>query len=196
MRVILGSSSPRRKELLSLITSDFEVIKPSFEEKQKEGEKALDYAMRNSISKAESILKDLGEVRDTLIISSDTIGLLNERVFEKPRSEAQAFEMLRSLSGSTHQIITSFSIIYMDSQAQKNLHSENVVTEVTFTDLSDEMISSYIKTGEPMDKAGAYGIQAGAAGFVETISGSYTNVVGLPVAQLRRAIDKLCKFKN
>ena len=196
MRVILGSSSPRRKELLSLITSDFEVIKPSFEEKQKEGEKALDYAMRNSISKAESILKDLGEVRDTLIISSDTIGLLNERVFEKPRSEAQAFEMLRSLSGSTHQIITSFSIIYMDSQAQKNLHSENVVTEVTFTDLSDEMISSYIKTGEPMDKAGAYGIQAGAAGFVETISGSYTNVVGLPVAQLRRAIGKLCKIKN
>lgn len=196
MRVILGSSSPRRKELLSLITSDFEVIKPSFEEKQKEGEKALDYAMRNSISKAESILKDLGEVRDTLIISSDTIGLLNNRVFEKPRSEAQAFEMLRSLSGSTHQIITSFSIIYMDSQAQKNLYSENVVTEVTFTDLSDEMISSYIKTGEPMDKAGAYGIQAGAAGFVETISGSYTNVVGLPVAQLRRAIDKLCKFKN
>ena len=84
----------------------------------------------------------------------------------------------------------------MDSQAQKNLYSENVVTEVTFTDLSDEMISSYIKTGEPMDKAGAYGIQAGAAGFVETISGSYTNVVGLPVAQLRRAIDKLCKFKN
>ena len=196
MRVILGSSSPRRKELLSLITSDFEVIKPSFEEKQKEGEKALDYAMRNSISKAESILKDLGEVRDTLIISSDTIGLLNNRVFEKPRSEAQAFEMLRSLSGSTHQIITSFSIIYMDSQAQKNLYSENVVTEVTFTDLSDEMISSYIKTGEPMDKAGAYGIQAGAAGFVETISGSYTNVVGLPVAQLRRAIDKLSKFKN
>ena len=168
----------------------------SFEEKQKEGEKALDYAMRNSISKAESILKDLGEVRDTLIISSDTIGLLNERVFEKPRSEAQAFEMLRSLSGSTHQIITSFSIIYMDSRSAKNLHSENVVTEVTFTDLSDEMISSYIKTGEPKDKAGAYGIQAGAAGFVETISGSYTNVVGLPVAQLRRAIGKLCKIKN
>ncbi len=194
MRVILGSSSPRRKELLALITSDFEVIKPSFEEKQKDGEKALDYAMRNSVSKAESILQGLDAVKDTLIISSDTIGLLGDRVFEKPKSEAEAFEMLRSLSGKSHEIITSFCLLYIDSKGEKTVHSENVVSEVCFIDLSDELISSYISTGEPMDKAGAYGIQGGAAGFVEKINGSYTNIVGLPVAQLRQAMQKICNF--
>lgn len=194
MRVVLGSSSPRRKELLALITSDFEVIKPSFEEKQQEGEKALDYAMRNSVSKAESILKELASIKDTLIISSDTIGLLGGRVFEKPKSEAEAFEMLRSLSGKTHEIITSFCLLYIDNKGEKRVHSENVVSKVSFINLSDELISSYIATGEPMDKAGAYGIQGGAAGFVEKIDGSYTNIVGLPVAQLRQAMHKLCDF--
>ena len=194
MRVILGSSSPRRKELLSLITSDFEVIKPSFEEKQKEGEKALDYAERNSVSKADSIYRNLGEVRDTLIISSDTIGLLGSRVFEKPKSEKEAFEMLRSLSSKTHEIITSFCLLYLDKDGKKSVYSENVVTKVSFIELSDKSISSYIATGEPMDKAGAYGIQGGAAGFVEKIVGSYTNVVGLPVAQLRLAMQKICDF--
>ena len=194
MRVILGSSSPRRKELLALITSDFEVIKPSFEEKQKDGEKALDYAMRNSVSKAESILQNLDSVKDTLIISSDTIGLLAGRVFEKPKSEAEAFEMLRSLSGKSHEIITSFCLLYIDSNGEKRVHSENVVSEVSFINLSDDLISSYISTGEPMDKAGAYGIQGGAAGFVEKINGSYTNIVGLPVAQLRQAMENVCNF--
>ena len=85
-------------------------------------------------------------------------------------------------------------LLYIDSKGEKTIHSENVVTEVTFIDLSDELISSYISTGEPMDKAGAYGIQGGAAGFVETISGSYTNVVGLPVAQLRQAIAEGLQF--
>ena len=193
MRVILGSSSPRRKELLSQIMTEFEIIKPDFEEKQNKGEPALDYALRNSKSKAESILSTLDQAKDTLIISSDTIGLLNDRVFEKPKSEQDAFEMLRTLSSQVHDIITSYCLLYIDKEGNKNICSDYVTTKVYFRDLSDKEILDYIATGEPMDKAGSYGIQARAASFVSHIEGSYTNVVGLPLAQVKEAIDKLLK---
>ena len=122
MRVILGSSSPRRKELLSLVFSDFEIIKPNFEEKTKKMEKKpLDYALRNSISKAKSILTELDDPKDCLILSSDTIGLLDGRVFEKPKSEKEAFEMLRTLSGKSHDIISSFFVFYISINLVKNL---------------------------------------------------------------------------
>ena len=194
MRVILGSSSPRRKELLSLVFSDFEIIKPNFEEKQKDGEKPLDYALRNSISKAKSILTELDDPKDCLILSSDTIGLLDGRVFEKPKSEKEAFEMLRTLSGKSHDIISSFCLLYIDKLGKESVVSDYVLTKVFFRDLSDKEINDYIATGEPMDKAGAYGIQAGAAVFVSKIEGSYTNVVGLPIAQVKEAVLKLCNF--
>lgn len=182
MRIILASKSPRRKELLSLIYDDFEIIVSDVDETTEEIDKEK-VPLILSERKADKIHET---EKDALIIAADTIVLLDNRIFGKPEDRDAAFSMIKSLSGRTHKVITGCTLI---CKGKKSTFSET--TEVTFKYLTDKEIMDYVETDEPYDKAGAYGIQGKAGLFVESINGDYNNVVGLPVERLKKEIDKI-----
>ncbi len=174
--VILASASPRRKELMGLICRDFRVIPSDCEEDIPEDIKPEATAEYLSRIKCGCIAE---VYRNALVIGCDTIVLSDGKVLGKPENEQDASQMLRMLSGKTHQVITGVTI-----SCGVNKMSFSVSTDVTFRKLSNEDICDYVKTGEPMDKAGAYGIQGKGALFAEKINGDFFNVVGLPVSEL------------
>lgn len=184
-RLILASGSPRRRELLGLMGYTFEIIVPDVDEHV--SGHARDIVGVLSARKAHAVAdtQDHG-----LVIASDTLVSLDGIPLGKPESEADAFAMLTSLSGKTHEVFTGVTII--DCESGKHL-TQVVRTGVSFRELSDEEINAYIKTGEPMDKAGAYAIQGGAGKFVESFDGSFENVVGFPVAEIQQMIDEMTK---
>lgn len=175
MKIILASKSPRRKEILSLFTNDFKIIKTDVKENFTDDYNILTNIMSISSKKASSIEVDL----DSIIISADTIVLLENKVLGKAGSEEEAFNYLRLLSRKTHQVITAFSI-----KSKTKTIVDYEITNVSFKDLSDDDINSYIKTGEWKDKAGAYAIQGKGSALVEKINGDYFNVVGLPISKI------------
>lgn len=181
MELILASQSPRRKELLTLLGRPFQVQVASVDETMED--LPIDQAVaRLSYRKAAAI----GAEKDQIVIGADTVVVLGGQVLGKPRDAEDAIRMLHSLSGKTHQVMTGVCVI----KGEKVLtHTE--VTEVTFRTLTDREIDDYVATNEPMDKAGAYGIQGGAARFVEGIRGDYYNVVGLPVCRLGLMLEKI-----
>lgn len=180
MNLILASASPRRKELLSKITKEFQVIASEFEEKQVIFNGNVDkYVMELSRGKAENVCKNLKE--KSIVIGCDTVVALSGKVLGKPKNEKQAFHMLKSLSGKWHEVYSGITIV---STQEGKILSDYVCTKVKFSDITDEDIHKYISTKEPMDKAGAYGIQGIAGVFVERIDGCYYNVVGLPLNKL------------
>lgn len=181
MELILASQSPRRKELLTLLGRPFQVQVASVDETMED--LPIDQAVaRLSYRKATAI----GVEKDQIVIGADTVVVLGGQVLGKPRDAEDAIRMLHSLSGKTHQVMTGVCVI----KGEKVLtHTE--VTEVTFRTLTDREIDDYVATNEPMDKAGAYGIQGGAARFVEGIRGDYYNVVGLPVCRLGLMLEKI-----
>ena len=188
-RIVLGSSSPRRQEMLQQMGLDFDICKPETEERRKEGESPSDYVLRNCQEKAQWVMKQQGDA-SVLVIAADTIVVQGDRVLEKPLSEVDAKDMLRCLSGQSHEVMSAFSVILRrnDKLIVKS-HLER--TTVHFAELSESDISFYVQTGEPMDKAGSYGIQ-GIGGFmVKRIEGSYSNVVGLPMHQLLEVMKSL-----
>lgn len=175
--IVLASASPRRKELLNLIFEDYTVCASDIEEIVPESlsaEESPEYLAR---LKGEDIA---AKYIDSLVIGADTAVLADGRILGKPKTEKEAYEMLSFLSGKTHNVITGCAVIYKGV-----CHSFSVITEVEFYRLSNEEINQYIKTGEPYDKAGGYGIQSKGALFVKKINGDYYNVVGLPVAELK-----------
>jgi len=176
--IILASRSPRRRDLLGLLGRTFRIVEPTHEEQRQPGEHAADYAVRNAREKARSVLPHAGPGR-FLVIGADTIVVLDERILEKPRDVAHARAMLRALSGRQHEVITGLALLTPAGE-----QCRSVRTEVVFRKLTDAEIETYIATGEPFDKAGAYGIQGHAAHMVTEIRGSYTNVVGLPLAEV------------
>lgn len=177
-RIILASSSPRRRELLRLLGLDFEVIPGKEVEYPYSGGDPAAYAQDLALRKARAVAGLAGE---GLVIGADTIVLLDGRVLGKPKDEQEAEEMLSLLSGRKHQVITGVAVV----EAQSGRSSLRAVkTEVAFRPLSREEIRAYIATGEPLDKAGAYGIQGYGAILVERVEGCYFNVVGLPLATL------------
>lgn len=182
--LILASASPRRRELLAGLGLAFDVQPSGLEEIPWPGEKPASYALRNASDKARAVKATLDPASPALIISADTIVVLGETILEKPADAADAERMLRALSGRTHCVITG--LIVLDAGRERGLA---VRTEVAFRDLGEAEIAAYVATGEPMDKAGAYAIQGGAAGFVQETRGSYTNVVGLPVDEVRRLLE-------
>lgn len=188
--LILASTSPRRKELLAYLGLPFAVVSPATEEKHRPGETGLDYAKRNSMEKAEAVYKMRADKSTPVIaIGADTIGLLDETVLEKPLDPADAIRMLTSMSGRSHKVITAVSLVG-DSQGKVHSESFAVETLVYFKELSQAEIGYYVQTKEPLDKAGAYGIQ-GIGGFlVRSIQGSYSNVVGLPLVELTEALQR------
>lgn len=183
MRYILASSSPRRKELFKLVTDKFDIIVPQIEEILPDGISAEDAPVYLSEIKAAAVAK---EFSDSIVIGADTAVLYENIVLGKPKNREEAFNMLKMLSGKVHAVITGCTCIFDDEKI-----SFSKRTDVEFFELSDEEIYSYIDTGEPFDKAGAYGIQGYGALLVKEISGDYFNVVGLPVADLKRNIEKI-----
>lgn len=176
--LILASGSPRRRELLSLITDEFEILVSGCDEFVPEGTPAEKVPAILAEQKALAVAKLRPE--DT-VIGSDTVVVLNDEIFGKPKDKVHAHAMLKALSGKRHFVYTGVAV------AEKGeVRSFVQKTEVEFYELSDETIEKYIATGEPMDKAGAYGIQGKGSVLVKGIVGDYFNVMGLPVAETAR----------
>ncbi len=175
-KVILASQSPRRRELLARVFPAFEVI-PSCAEECADAQTPAEYVKALAKVKAEEVATRVGE--DALVIGSDTVVALDGKILEKPSDEADAFAMLSALSGRAHEVYTGVAIC----KGGKTL-VEFEATRVWFRELSADEISRYIASGEPMDKAGAYGIQEKGAQLVRKIDGDYFNVVGLPICRL------------
>ena len=178
-RLILASGSPRRRELMSQVGLDFTVVTSDADENIKEMEPE-DYVRELSAIKAQSVLEQYADKEDSVIvIGADTIVYHKGEILTKPEDEEDAFRILKSLEGEIHQVYTGVTIC----SAHKNV-SFYEKTDVWVYDMTDEEIVDYINTGEPMDKAGAYGIQGKFAAYIKGIEGDYNNVVGLPVARL------------
>ena len=178
MNIILASQSPRRKELLERMgIRDFETISPNVDESAFHGLPPEELVRRLSAEKAAAVAGRAGE--DAIVIAADTVVALEGAVLGKPADELDAFKMLSALSGVRHQVYTGVTVC---RGGEKQTAHE--VTDVTFRELSEEEIEHYIATGEPMDKAGAYGIQGYGALLIQGISGDYYNVMGLPVCRL------------
>jgi septum formation protein len=188
--VLLASASPRRRELLGSLGIFFQVISPDIEEKQRLGEPALSYVVRNAREKAHWIESQQRE--PSVVIAADTVVLLGEdRVLEKPGSAKEAEEMLTQLSGVTHRVLTGMALSVGSQDKTLYERAELFTTEVEFRPLSLEEIRAYIATGEPMDKSGSYGVQGRGASFVRRLGGSYTNVCGLPLSELQLWLREL-----
>lgn len=182
MNIILASGSPRRRELLHYIFDDFEVITANVDETAPSG---IDvYSLPEYLSKIKCAAV-VGLHENSLVIGADTVVICDGKAFGKPKSEQDAFNMLKSLSGKAHDVVTGCTIT---ENGEYRTFSQK--TQVRFYPLSDDEIRRYIKTGEPMDKAGAYGIQGYGSLLIEGIDGDYFNVVGLPVARLKREIER------
>ncbi|MBQ4225021.1 MAG: septum formation protein Maf [Oscillospiraceae bacterium] len=187
MDIILASASPRRHELLKLITADFRISAADIDETLPSDIAPGQAAVYLARKKAEHIS---GKERGALVIGCDTTVLLDGTVFGKPADNEDAARMLKALSGNIHTVITGVCLsAYKEEKAVSRCFSES--SEVEFYPLSDSEIAEYIATGEPLDKAGAYGIQGRGALLVKRISGDYLNIVGLPAARLKR---ELCAF--
>lgn len=185
-KIILASSSPRRRELLSTVGLEFEVIDPSADESMMKNETPEEFALRVCADKALSVSRDLDNGH--VVIGADTIVVVDGEILGKPSGEVEAAAMLNRISGREHRVLTAFSIV---KPGEEILHREVVDTRVGVKPLAASEIEGYIKTGEPMDKAGAYGIQGIGSFLVKYIEGSYTNVVGLPVVELLEALRNL-----
>lgn len=182
MRLILASQSPRRKELLGLFHIPFSVYAADIDETMDPGKDPAQEVARVSRAKAEATVRD----QDDVVIAADTIVVLGGRVLGKPRDEAHAVQMLSELSGRDHQVMTGITVL----RGEKIL-SHTEITDIHFRCLSRREIEAYVATEEPMDKAGAYGIQGGAALFAEKMHGDYYNVMGLPVCALWKLLREI-----
>ncbi|MGN0601555.1 MAG: Maf family protein [Oscillospiraceae bacterium] len=181
--VVLASQSPRRKELLSLICDDFRVVPAKGEEIYSSDIPTENIPVLLALNKCKEIAENNP---DSLVIGCDTVVVLKDKIMGKPENKSDAFEMLSSLSGKTHRVISG-TAFYVN----KNYYTLCSVTEVCFRKLTDEDINAYIATGEPFDKAGAYGIQGLGCLLVKEIKGDYFNVVGLPLSDLAEKLNEV-----
>ncbi|HMO52474.1 MAG TPA: Maf family protein [Kiritimatiellia bacterium] len=188
--LILASASPRRRELLAGLEMPFTVSSPDIDETPWPGELPASFALRMAQEKAAAVLRGRDAGEPVTVIAADTIVVLGSHILGKPTSPHDAVATLRLLSGRTHVVMTGLCIWRRDAAGQR-LIGDAVSTRVTFRVLRDEEIHHYVASGEPMDKAGSYAIQGGAAGMVDHIDGSYSNVVGLPMEAVTRWLDIL-----
>lgn len=197
MRIILASKSPRRKEILSLITSNFEILSEDVNERAIEARVLSDGGAPGDVqrelarAKAAAVYENLpaGERKDSIVIGADTCVVCGEAILGKPVDKDEARKMLHMLCGKTHEVITG---VCVKTPVYEEVFTET--TKVRFGELDafqKELIERYIDTDEPYDKAGAYGIQNGGALLVETVEGDYFNVVGLPVRRLSKVLGHL-----
>lgn len=184
--LLLASASIRRKELLDQIGVQYQSLSMDIDESVYENESAGVYVERLAREKARTGIMARANM---LVLAADTTVVVAGNILGKPEDEQAASDMLRQLSGSTHQVLTGIAVAkYMDEVLK--LESQVVLTNVFFSPLTEHQIERYVQTGEPMGKAGAYGIQGKAALFVERIEGSYSNVVGLPLLETARLLER------
>ena len=184
MKIILASKSPRRKEILSSLGVQFEVVTKDTDESSDITDPEL-LVKELSFRKGKAVFDEIND-KDTLVISSDTVVALDGVILGKPKSEEEAKQMLKQLSGREHTVVSGVTLMYNDK-----VISDSEVTYVKFSNLSDDIINSYVATKEPMDKAGSYGIQGLGCLLVEGIEGDYYNVVGLPVCRLGQMLRRV-----
>lgn len=184
MRVVLASASPRRHKLLGMIGIAHEVDPADIDESVRAGESDTDYALRLATEKGVAVA---ARHPDALVIAADTIVVVDGRIFGKPVDGADACRMLRVLSGRTHVVHTAVAVV---RDAGRRVESEVESTRVTFRELDDSEVAAYVATGEPMDKAGAYGIQGYGATIVERVEGDYFTVMGLALRQLVSLLER------
>jgi len=204
-QIILASASPRRKELLEQIGLEFEIIPAKGEEvitKTAPEEVVMELSRQKAIEVA-GMVSDFSEnhdeimtPQDMLVIGADTVvaaenGAGKMEILGKPKDEADAYRMLSMLSGKVHSVYTGVTLVFLDKSGKAGAHTFYEKTDVHMRKMSDLEINRYIATGEPMDKAGAYGIQGKCAIYIEKIDGDYNNVVGLPVSAIYHELQKL-----
>ncbi len=196
MRIILASASPRRRRLLAQLGVHFEIIVPNIDEReylQRVGvgpfslTQCAEIVIRLAVAKAEQISFTLEE-QPAIVIAADTLVVLNGKILGKPANRAHARRMLRALSGNVHQVLTGVAVLKYPGPFNQ---VTTALTSVKFRALPDALIDAYIRTGEPMGKAGGYAIQERGAALVEAIEGCYYNVVGLPLHNLTRLLEDM-----
>lgn len=177
-KITLASASPRRRKLLVDLGLSLSIKPAQIPEVKYPGEEIDNFVLRMAREKADVVSRSL---KECWVVSGDTVVCVAERILGKPKDKKEALEMILSLSGRKHCVKTGYCV----SHFEKNVNVVHVVsTDVWFAQISKEVAASYIKTGEPLDKAGAYGIQGVGGSFVERIAGSYSNVVGLPIVEV------------
>ena len=186
MRLILASSSPRRREILTQMGFDFEVISPSVDELDALGpeDTPVDFVLENALIKGEAVA---AMFPDALVLAADTTVAFEGEVLNKPADMDEAKAMIRRLAGNMHTVYTGYQLIH---EASDIMLAESVASEVTFKPLADAEIDAYFKVVNPLDKAGAYGIQEGRELIIDKLEGSFTNVMGLPREALTEALKE------
>ena len=191
--MILASQSPRRRELLSEAGFDLDIRPADIDEARLPGESPMELVARLAAEKAEAARATLdASPSDGLLVAADTIVWMGDEALGKPEGPEDAARMLRELSGRTHHVSTGVCVLSLAEDGSAEERASFVeTTDVTFWELTDAEIAAYVSTGEPLDKAGAYGIQGAGRLLVERIDGDYSNVVGLPIARLVRELTRL-----
>lgn len=185
-KFILASASPRRRELLEQVGAEFEII-PAEGEEAITSSQPQEVVLQLSAQKAAEVADKL-QGEDAVILGADTVVVYEGQILGKPRDEEDAMRMLSMLCGNTHSVYTGVTLIRLQD-GKSEICSFYEETKVTMYPMTEQQIISYIRTGEPMDKAGAYGIQGRGALLVEKINGDYNNVVGLPIAKVFQMIE-------
>ncbi len=185
-RLILASASPRRKEMLANLGLDFEVRVAEVDEVPLYGESPKEFVLRAAIEKASDIT---AKHPDAWVLGADTIVVCQGEILGKPKDASEAQRMLMRLAGQMHKVLTGFCL----KREQENISVNRVIaTEVYFSAFTEAIAAAYVATGEPLDKAGAYGIQGRGGVLVEKIDGSYSNVVGLPLTE---TVEEMLRYK-
>ena len=187
MKIILASKSPRRKELMNLITKNYEVIVSNADETHVEGLSIEEESKRLAYIKAKKVFDETSGNR--IVIGSDSMVIKNGNIYEKPKDALDAKRMIQELQGKNHTVITSLCVLIEENNNYKE-YIDYDVAEVYFKSITDEEIDKWIQTGNPLDKAGAYAIQSEFGVHVEKINGNYTTVVGLPIHKLYDVIKE------
>lgn len=187
-KLILASSSPRRAEVLRNAGIEFEVRPADIDETRRPGEVVDDYVQRLALEKARATIHSETSAKDIIVVGADTVVVNRGEILLKPDSQEDARRMLRQLSDGVHEVHTGLAIIRMPQKIERVIEE---VTSVHFAKLSDAEIDAYIATGEPFDKAGAYGIQSLGGRYVTRVEGCYFNVMGMPLARLWATLKEL-----
>lgn len=190
IKIVLASSSPRRKELLSELTNNIEIIKPDFDETKisKELINKEEYPLNEAILKRDYVLNNyLLDLSISILLTCDTAIVFNNKIYGKPKDLKEAYSMLNNFSSSTHKVISGYTLTYKNKRIEKS-----IVSEVTFNKLSDLKIKEYINNNQVLDKAGSYGIQFdNKYHLINKIKGSYNNIVGLPIEDIEIELNQL-----
>ena len=187
-KIILASKSPRRQELIKTLGLTYEIIPSEYNENLKG--KRFTYELIEEVSKNKALDVANKVQEDAIVIGADTVVVLGDEILLKPKDEQDAVNELKKLSGKTHKVVTSITVIDVIS---KQIVTNSTTSYVTFNQLTDEQILNYVKTKKPLDKAGAYGIQELDEKFIKSLNGSKNNVIGLSPTSLRNALTKLDK---